>query len=215
VHMDIVGPLPTTTAGFSYLFTMIDRATHWPEAVPLKGISAQECVDAFAAHWVSCFGGLEVVTSDQGTQFTGSLWRCMCAKLGIKHITTSAYHPQSNGLVERWHRSLKAALCARGGYECWDNHLPWALLGLRAQPKEEAAVSSAQAALGFNVRMPGLPGSQDPSQRAHPTIPSGNQLEKILTNTLIMQPLTSHFTVINAAHAVINYFHQLCSYYCV
>jgi len=171
-HMDIVGPLPTTTSDFSYLFTMVDRATRWPKAVPLKGISARECTDAFAAHWVARFGMPEVVTSDQGTQFTWSLWKCLCDTLGIKHITNSAYHPQSNGLVERWHRSLKAALRVRGGYECWDEHLPWALLGLQAQPKKEAAVSSAQAALGFNVRLPGLPCSQDPAQRAHPLIPS-------------------------------------------
>jgi len=172
VHVDIVGPLPTTTAGFSYLFTMVDRATRWPEAVPLKGISARECADAFTAHWVARFGVPETLTSDQGTQFTGSLWKCLCSTLGIKHITTSAYHPQSNGLVERWHRSLKAALRARGGYEGWDEHLPWALLGLRAQPKEEAGVSAAEATLGFNVRLPGLPSPGADQQRAHPEIPS-------------------------------------------
>jgi len=140
--------------------------------VPLKGISAPECADAFTSHWVARFGVPEVLTSDQGTQFTGSLWKCLCSTLGIKHITTSAYHPQSNGMVERLHRSLKAALRARGGYESWDEHLPWALLGLRAQPKEEAGVSSAEAALGFAVRLPGLPCQRDDQQRAHPTIPS-------------------------------------------
>jgi len=172
VHVDIVGPLPATSSGSSYLFTMVDRATRWPEAVPLKGISARECADAFTAHWVARYGVPDVVTSDQGTQFTGSLWKCLCKTLGIQHITTSAYHPQSNGLVERWHRSLKAALRARGGYENWEEHLPWALLGLRAQPKEEAGVSSAEAALGYSVRLPGLPCERDARQRDHPAIPS-------------------------------------------
>ena len=53
------------------------------------------------------------VTTDRGTQFTGSTWQCLCKTLGMQHITTTAYHLKRNGLVERFHRQQKDALRAR------------------------------------------------------------------------------------------------------
>jgi hypothetical protein len=49
VHVDIVGPFPTSADGYRYLLTMIDRATRWPEAAMLKSITAAECADAFTS----------------------------------------------------------------------------------------------------------------------------------------------------------------------
>jgi hypothetical protein len=56
VHIDIVGPLPTTPEGYTHLLTMIDRTTRWPEVAQLRITSAVECADAFAAAWVAHFG---------------------------------------------------------------------------------------------------------------------------------------------------------------
>jgi len=69
-------------------------------------------------------------------------------------VMTTAYHPQANGMVERFHRQLKEALRARGGGSDWLAHLPWALLGLRSAPKEEAGVSSAEVLLGQPLVLP-------------------------------------------------------------
>ena len=60
----------------------------------------------------------------QGDQFTSSTWADWCQKQGVQHIATTAYHPQANGMVERIHCKLKAALCARGGATTWKDHLP-------------------------------------------------------------------------------------------
>ena len=79
----------------------------------------------------------------------------MCSKLGIQHITTTAYHPQSNGMVERFHLQLKQSLQARGCGPAWLAHLPWVLLGLRAAPKEESGISSAEAVYGSPMALPG------------------------------------------------------------
>ncbi len=98
-----------------YLLTIIDRSTRWFEAVPLKNMEASTCVDAFISSWVARFGVPGTVTTDRGTQFTSALWSSTCTSLGIKHVLTAAYHPQSNGMVERVHRQLKDALRARGG----------------------------------------------------------------------------------------------------
>ncbi len=56
VHVDLVGPLPPSATGHTYLFTMIDRHTRWIEAVPIPNMEASTCADAFIAGWVSWFG---------------------------------------------------------------------------------------------------------------------------------------------------------------
>jgi transposase InsO family protein len=79
----------------------------------------------------------------------------MCKRLGIEHVMTTAYHPQSNGLVERTHRQIKDALRARLAGSQWPEHLPWVLLGLRAAPKEDSNTSAAEATLGTPLTLPG------------------------------------------------------------
>ena len=94
------------------------------------------------------------ITTDQGTQFTGAMWQCMCRALGVKHMQTTAYHPQSNSMVDCFHRQLKAVLRARCSGADWLEHLPWPLLVLRAVPKEEAGVSAAKATYGHSLVLP-------------------------------------------------------------
>jgi transposase InsO family protein len=142
VHVDLVGPLPASTEGFKYLFTMVDRSSRWLEAVPLKSMAAEDCVDVLISAWVARFGVPSIITSDQGRQFTSALWAGLTKLLGIKHVQTTAYHPQSNGMVERAHGQLKAALRARLAGSRWPEHLPWVLLGLRTAPKEDSGVSA-------------------------------------------------------------------------
>ncbi len=105
--MDLVGPLPASEDGYLYILTMVDRTTHWLEAVPLKNMSASLCVETFLSSWVARFGVPETLTSDRGTQFSSAAWAAFCSKLGTRHVMTMAYHPQANGLVERTHRQLK------------------------------------------------------------------------------------------------------------
>jgi cleavage and polyadenylation specificity factor subunit 1 len=134
---------------------MIDRASRWVEVAPLASISAVDCAWAFMHTWVACFGVPSQLTSDRGAQFTSALWDQLCKFLGIKHILTSAFHPASNGILERWHRSLKAALRAKAAGADWYQHLPGVLLGLRCQPREDSAVSPAEAVFGCQLVMPG------------------------------------------------------------
>jgi hypothetical protein len=134
---------------------MVDRTTRWLEATPLRAMDAETCVHAFASTWVARFGVPAVVTTDQGTQFTSSLWQSACTAWGSQHVTTTAFHPQSNGMVERSHRQLKDALRARLAGTCWAQHLPWVLLGLRAAPKESGSACSAELVYGSPPTLPG------------------------------------------------------------
>ncbi len=74
IHVDLVGPLPVSAAGYSYLFTAIDRSTQWLEAVPLKTMDATSCADALVMAWISHFGVLTTITSDRGAQLSSELW---------------------------------------------------------------------------------------------------------------------------------------------
>ena len=154
VHIDIVGPLPSSH-GFSYLLTMIDRTTRWPEAVPLSSITAESCIQAFISTWVSRFGVPSTLTSDRGSQFVSSVWTGVCRELGISPSRTTAYHPQANGMIERFHRSLKVSLRARAAGSNWVQHLPLVMLGLRVVPKEDTGFCSAEAVYGSSLCVPG------------------------------------------------------------
>jgi hypothetical protein len=154
IHVDLVGPLPASR-GSTYLFTIIDRTSRWPEAIPIAATTTVDCANALFQGWVSRFGVPAVITSDHGAQFTSSLWAALCSLLNIQHNQTTAYHPQSNGMVERFHRRLKDALCARCAAANWVDHLPWVLLGLRAAAREDDGSTPAQAVFGSPLILPG------------------------------------------------------------
>ena len=109
VHIDIVGPLPLSR-NQRYLFTCIDRFRRWVETIPMEDCTAETTWRAFMSGWVSRFGAPNTVITDQGVQFESTLWRNQLSALGSKRSRTTAYHPQSNGLLERVHRRLKEGI---------------------------------------------------------------------------------------------------------
>jgi hypothetical protein len=66
VHVDLVGPFPSSKDGYMHVLTIVDRSTRWPQAVPLCGTTAKDCTDPFFSSWVSRFGGSAHLTSDRG-----------------------------------------------------------------------------------------------------------------------------------------------------
>jgi hypothetical protein len=163
---------------------MIDRTSRWVEAVPLTTIAAADCAKALFVGWIARFGVPAAITSDRGAQFTSAVWKAVCRLLNISHLTTTSFHPQSNGIIERWHRRLKDSLRARAAAADWASHLPWVLLALRAAPHDDSGRSPAEALYGTPLVLPGQyldatagpPPSPDFFRELTQTLHSGRQL---------------------------------------
>ncbi|GFW63017.1 hypothetical protein TNCV_4453651 [Trichonephila clavipes] len=149
VHLDLIGLLPPSN-GYTYCLTMIDRFSKWPEAQPLKDITAE----AFFSSWVSRFGTPAILTTDRGRQFESSLFKALSKLLGVQKCRTTGYHPQANGMIEELHRPLKSAIKCHAT-ERWTEVLPIILIGLRASLKEDILCSPAELVFGTTIRLPG------------------------------------------------------------
>ena len=155
LNIDLV-TLPESN-GFNYLFTAVDRFSRWPVAVPLVDMTTESVMDAFAYGWVQTYGVPATITTDRGSQFTSCLFEQLTKTWGIKHLTTTAYHPQANGLVERFHRRLKEALIALGAESPhnWFWRLPCVLLSIRTTLKPDLGASPADLVFGEQLAVPG------------------------------------------------------------
>ena len=154
IQVDLVGPLPDSD-GCRYLLTIVDRYTRWPEAYPLPDMMSATCAKVFIRQYLPRFGIPDDIITDRGTQFVGGAWKELMNSMGIQSHTTTAYHPQGNGLVERMHRQLKGSLRARLVDSSWQDCLPLVLLGLRSAWREDPDTSPAQMLYGTPLRLPG------------------------------------------------------------
>jgi len=152
VHIDIV--ILPISEGYRYCLTCIDRFTRWPEAIPMENQEAETVAKAFYNGWIARFGIPLRITTDQGRQFESQLFRQLSILTGSKHLHTTAYHPQANGLVERFHRQLKAAIRCHDNNR-WTESLPTILLGIRAAWREDLGTTAAELVYGETLRLPG------------------------------------------------------------
>lgn len=153
--IDCVGPLPPSKSGCSYLLTVMCQTTRYPAAYPLRTITARSVVKALS-QFISIFGIPRIIQSDQGTNFTSRLFAQVLKHLKVRHSLSSAYHAQSQGVLERFHQTLKSLLRAyctemRGD---WEEGLPWLLLSAREVVQESTGFSPNDLVFGHTVRGP-------------------------------------------------------------
>ena len=125
VAIDILGPLPKTAGGKEYILLITDRFTKLVAAVPLARITAYAVAVAFCEAWVFKYGAPSTLLSDNGSQFASKLFQTVCQRLGIDNRFTSAYHPQTNGQVERYNRTVLAMLrnYVNEHHDDWDRYI--------------------------------------------------------------------------------------------
>ena len=122
VAIDILGPLPMTARKNRYLLVISDRFSKMTQTVPLTKVTGLSVARAFCDKWMFPYGPPEQLLSDRGGQFTGNFFKSLCNIVGIRQAFTSAYHPQTNGQVERFNRTILAgirAFCSEEGRD-WD-----------------------------------------------------------------------------------------------
>ena len=157
VAVDIVGPIaPTSEAGHRYILTLVDYATRYPEAVPLKKITTEAVAEALLDIY-SRVGIPEEVLTDQGTQFMSECMQEVSRLLSIKGLTSTPYHPICNGLVERWNGTLKSMLkrLCQDQPKQWHRLINPVLFAYREVPQESTGFSPFQLLYGRSVRGPG------------------------------------------------------------
>ena len=155
VIIDCVGPLPRTKSGNQYLLTIMCAATRFPEAVPLRKITATAVIKALTKFFAT-WGFAKVVQTDQGSNFLSKVFKQVMKTLSIEHVVSSAYHPESQGALERWHQTLKSMLrkyCLEVS-RSWDEGIPFVLFAARDAVQESLGFSPNELIFGHTVRGP-------------------------------------------------------------
>ena len=107
IAFDCVGKLHKTLRGNKYLITIMDFASCFSEVIPVRSIDAETTADHLIQFMLRYRFPMEIL-SDRGANFMSKLIEATLKRLGIKYIKSSPYHPQSNGMLERWHATVKA-----------------------------------------------------------------------------------------------------------
>ena len=157
VALDIFGPLPQSRSGNKYVLIITDYFTRWVEALPLPNQEALTIAKALVDNWVCRFGAPISIHSDQGRNFESSIFTELCHLLGIHKTRTTPYHPQSDGLVERFNRTLRMLLTAQMAQvpeDTWDDHIPLLMLAYRSSVQESTQFTPAQLMFGREVQLP-------------------------------------------------------------
>ncbi|KAL4088779.1 hypothetical protein QTP88_023863 [Uroleucon formosanum] len=110
ICLDIVGPLPQTSLGNQFILTMQDELTRYALAVALSATGAQTVAQAFVECFVCVYGIPKSILTDCGTNFLSDVFKQMCKLLDIEKSQTTPFHPQTNGFLERSHKTLKTYL---------------------------------------------------------------------------------------------------------
>ncbi|GFX56134.1 retrovirus-related Pol polyprotein from transposon opus [Trichonephila clavipes] len=127
VNVDLIGPVdPVSSQGHKYILCLMDQHSRWPEAIPLKSLTAI----------FSRTGIPEVIVMDNATNFTASLTQEFLKILGACPRFSTPYHPEGNGLIERWNQTLKNMLhhIIRKEGRSWHRHVPFLLCAYREGP---------------------------------------------------------------------------------
>ena len=111
-------------------------------------------MNAFIHNYVSRFGTPDTITTDRGRQFEAKFFKELMSTFGINRIRTTSYHPQANGMVERFHRQLKAAFKCLDCPWQWFDKLPFILLSLRNCFKDDLKSSPAEMVYGQTLKLP-------------------------------------------------------------
>ncbi|EXX63433.1 putative integrase core domain protein [Rhizophagus irregularis DAOM 181602=DAOM 197198] len=175
IGIDIKGPLPITSSGNRYIIVAMDYFTKWPEARAISNIKA-ETVAKFIYEEIICRHGVpQEILSDRGTSFMNKLIDELCENYQTKHRLTSAYRPQTNGMVERFNRTIGECIAklVQDNNKEWDQLIDAVLLAYRTKKHNTTGKTpfyltyGREATLPIDLKIPSqIPQNEkDPMQR--------------------------------------------------
>lgn len=156
IAMDILGPLPVTPRGNRYILVIGDYFTKWKEAFPLADMEASSIAKVVVHEFICRFGVPDTIHTDQGKNFESGLIKDICRLLGVKKTRTTPYHPESDGLVERFNRTLIDMLstAVTDNEKDWDLLLPTLLFAYRTSMHETTGTTPFFLMFGRYPRLP-------------------------------------------------------------
>jgi hypothetical protein len=132
IGIDFIGPLEKTKNGNKYILVVTDYLTKWPEAEAMKEATAENVIRFIYERIICRHRCPKIILSDRGTHFRNKIVDGLCQKFEIKHKLSSPYHPETNGLVERFNRTLCESLAKVSENENeWDEHIESVLFAYR------------------------------------------------------------------------------------
>ena len=156
ISIDITGPHPRSRRGHEYILTIVDHFTKWAEAFPIRNHTATTVARILFDNVFSRLGMPVRCLSDQGAEFESRLFQQLCALMGIDKIRTSPYHPSTNAVVERFHRTLNSMLAkvVDTNQRDWCEHLPTVMAAYRASVHESTQFTPNRLMFGRENSMP-------------------------------------------------------------
>ena len=174
--------LPRTENGNKHVVVFQDMFTKWPMVFPVPDQKSERIARLLCEEIVPLFGVPEALLSDRGTNLLSHLMLDVCTLLGTTKLNTTAYHPECDGMVERFNRTLKAMLRKRAAQfgAQWDKHLPGLLWAYRNTPHDSTGEKPSFLLFGWDCRSP-LESTLLPVEPAQPVTIEDYREELVLT----------------------------------
>ncbi|UYV62133.1 K02A2.6-like, partial [Cordylochernes scorpioides] len=156
IAIDVAGPFPVTEDGNKYLLVAMDYFTKWPEVYAIPNQEAATVARVLVDNLICRFGVPLELHSDQGRNFESEIFRELCQVLGIWKTRTTPLHPQSDGMVERFNKTMVEHLSkvVEQNQRDWDRRLPLFLMAYRAAINETTGQTPAKVMFGRELRLP-------------------------------------------------------------
>ena len=175
IGIDFVGPLPRTKRGKKYIIVAMDYLTKWPEARAVSEATADATAQFLYEQIICQHGCPQIILSDRGTHFNNNTIKALTEKFKINHLLSTPYHPQMNGLVERFNRTLCESLARQSlKNNDWDLYIAPTLFAYRTTKHSTTKMEPFFLVYGRSARLP-----MDSEQLPDPSVTHDRLVELI------------------------------------
>jgi hypothetical protein len=154
--LDILGPFPRSLKGNCHIIVAVDYFTKWVETKAIPAATAIAVAEFFVESIVLRHGAPKAILTDQGKCFNNAMMKAVLRLLQTEYRTTTPYHPQANGLTERWNHTCAAMLSmyVDNKHENWDEALPFVTFAYNSAKQESTKHSPFELVYARNPLLP-------------------------------------------------------------